>query len=101
MIRMTTKEKYNLHTDITGNCFIVGDDCKFGMFDKLERSQVIRVIDELNSQDERIRELETVVQDIVYETKYTVGKNCGEVCVFVSPQVYKRLTELLKEKIKW
>ena len=59
------------------------------------------IVDLLNEQDKRIKELETVVQDILYETRFTVGKDCGEVCVFVSPQVYKRLTELLKEKIKW
>ena len=61
---------------------------------------IYQVVRRLNEQDERIKELETVVQDILYEARFTVGKG-GEVCVFVSPQAYKRLTELLKEKIKW
>lgn len=62
---------------------------------------IYQVVGRLNYQDERIRELETVIQDIVYGTRYTVGNDYGEVCVFVSPQAYKRLNKLLKEKTKW
>ena len=43
-----TDKPFKLYTDLANNCFIVGDDVKFGMFDKLDRQQVIRVIDYLN-----------------------------------------------------
>ena len=59
---------------------------------------IYQVVDRLNYQDERIRELESVMREIVYRTRYTVGKNYGEVWAFVSPQLGKRLTKLLKEK---
>ena len=41
--------EFRLTTDLAGNCFIKGTDCKYGMFDKLDREQIIRVIDKLNS----------------------------------------------------
>lgn len=55
---MTGNKQFNLHIDLVNNCFIVGDDCKFGMFDKLEREQCLRIIDKLNEMDSRIKELE-------------------------------------------
>lgn len=45
---MTENKQFKLHTDIVGNCFIAGEDCTFGMFTKLERKQVIGVINKMN-----------------------------------------------------
>ena len=45
---MTENKQFKLQTDIVGNCFIAGEDCKFGMFTKLERKQVLGVINKMN-----------------------------------------------------
>lgn len=45
---MTENKQFKLQTDIVGNCFIAGEDCTFGMFTKLERKQVISVINKMN-----------------------------------------------------
>ena len=51
VLNIMSEGRFELHTDLVGNCFIVSNNKKFGMFDKLERKQVIRVIEELNKLD--------------------------------------------------
>ena len=57
------------------------------------------MIRELNSQDARIKELETVIQEILYETRANHTKREYSVIVSVSPQMHDKLTDLIREKM--
>lgn len=57
------------------------------------------IIDRLNEQDARIKELETVIQQILYETRANHTKREYSVIVSVSPQMHDKLTDLIREKM--
>lgn len=59
-----SEKQYNLATDIVGNCFIEGSSVKFGMFDKMEEGQVIRIIEELNRLYDENEQLKRELQNI-------------------------------------
>ena len=48
--------EFRLSTDLANNCFIKDGKTKFGMFDKLEKEQCLKVIEYLNKQEEKITE---------------------------------------------
>ena len=54
----------------------------------------------LNEQEERIKELETVIQQILYETRANYTKGKYSVCVSVSPQIHDKLNKLLENKMQ-
>ena len=60
-------EKYRLTTDIMGNCGIRSEDSNFGLFNKMDKDQVIRVIAKLNEMDIEIQDLITKNEDLEYE----------------------------------
>ena len=51
----------------------------------------------LNEQEERIQELETVMRQIVYETRANYAKEEYSATVSISPQMHDKLTELITE----
>ena len=55
----------------------------------------ISVRDLLNEQEERIQELETVMRQILYETRANYTKEEYSVTVSISPQMHDKLTELI------
>lgn len=56
--------EFRLSTDLANNCFIKNGENKFGMFDKLEREQCLRVIEYLNNQEERISEQKKLIDSL-------------------------------------
>lgn len=56
-------------------------------------------VDRLNEQDARIKELETVIQQILYETRANHTKREYSIIVWVSSQMYDKLNDLLREKM--
>lgn len=56
-----------------------------------------KIIERLNEQEERIQELETVIQQILYETRANYTKGEYSVIVSVSPEMHNKLSNLIKE----
>ena len=56
--------EFRLSTDLANNCFIKNSEQKFGMFDKLEKEQCLKVIEYLNKQEEKITEQKKLIDSL-------------------------------------
>lgn len=56
--------EFRLSTDLANNCFIKNDEKKFGMFDKLEKEQCLKVIEHLNNKEEKINEQRKLIDSL-------------------------------------
>lgn len=56
--------EFKLSTDLANNCFIKNEEHKFGMFDKLEKEQCLKVIEYLNNQEEKINEQRKLIDNL-------------------------------------
>ena len=69
------------------------DLCSYSM----RKTNWNNVVDKLNEQEERIKELETVMRQILYETRANYTKEEYSATVSISPQMHDKLTELITE----
>lgn len=56
--------EFRLSIDLANNCFIKNEEYKFGMFDKLEKEQCLKVIEYLNKQEEKISEQKKLIDTL-------------------------------------
>lgn len=57
------------------------------------------IVDLLNEQDKKIKELETVIQQILHETRANHTKGEYSIIVSVSSQMYDKLSNLIRKKM--
>ena len=90
---MTENKRYYIGNG--ENCTIC--DSNQGGSDFYNMLTQFEAVDRLNEQDERIQELETVIQQILYETRANYTKEEYSATVSISPQMHDKLTELITE----
>lgn len=69
--------EFKLSTDPANNCFVGNGEYKFGMFDKLEKKQCLRLIDYLNNQEEILNEQKKLI-DTLYVLLSNQSKTISE-----------------------
>lgn len=57
------------------------------------------IVDLLNEQDKKIKELETVIQQILYKTRVNHTKEEYSIIVSVSPQMHDKLSNLIMKRM--
>ena len=96
---MTENKQFKIINDCGDYHLLDGDEqlgydlCSYSM----RKTNWNNVVDKLNEQEERIKELETVMRQILYETRANYTKEEYSATVSISPQMHDKLTELITE----
>ena len=96
---MAENKRYNIKpSKIIENGFCIQDDRREHSFPTVDdKSHLIMYEKALNEQNNRLKELETVMRQILYETRANYTKEEYSATVSISPQMHDKLTELITE----